>query len=170
MSFRKKGAKVTEELLQDILWDVKQKFSESLAPDYLKKLLKQCNPIFHIVNRPKWQIYGQAYLCSKWAKKDIAKRQLKLKQSTHPMTKVDGEYYFLIIQINKGAYKSITRRGLRYLIAHELGHILQICLDQEVDGCFSFSTANDHDNRWLRLTKWMGGTGSEIIPVEEIWC
>lgn len=169
MPFRKKGVKVTEELLHDVLWDVKQKFSESLAPVYLKKKLSKLEPIFHIVNRKKWLLYGQAWAVSKWAKKDIAKRQLKLKQSTHPTTTMDNDIYFLVIQINKGAWKGITRRGLRYLVAHEFAHLLQIVVDEEVDGCYSYSTNEDHNAKWLRYTRWMGGTGSETIPVDEIW-
>jgi hypothetical protein len=169
MSFRKKGVKVTDELLRDILWDVKQKFSESLAPAYLKRKLEKLDIIFHIVNRPSWYLYGQAWAVSKWAKKDIAKRQLKLKQRTHPTIAMDGDYYFLVIQINKGSFKGITRRGLRYLVAHELAHILQIVVDEEVDGCYSYSTSEDHNDKWLRFTRWMGGTGSEFIPLKEIW-
>ena len=170
MAFRKIAVRVKPELLYEILLEVKQKFFDSAAPDYLKRLLKRCYPIFHVINRPKWQIYGQAYLCGRYARKDFAKRYLKLRRSTHPMTRVDGDDYFLIIQINNGAHKGITRRGLKYLVAHELGHILQTVLDQEVDGQYSYSTQADHDDRWKRLTKWMGGSGKELIPDEEIWC
>jgi hypothetical protein len=169
MSFRKKGVTVTDELLQDILWDVKQKFYESSAPVYLKKKLDKISPVFHIVNRPHWQLYGQAWATSKWSKKDIAKRQLKLRQATHPTIILDGNVYFLVLQINKGSWRGITRRGLRYLVAHEFAHLLQIVVDEEVDGCYSFSTNEDHNYKWLKYTRWMGGTGSETIPVNEIW-
>lgn len=169
MPFHKKGVRVTDELLKDVLNDVKEKFDDSDAPKYLKRHLRKIEPIFQIVNRPNWYLYGQAWAVSRWAKKDIAKRQLKLRRSTHPMVILDDEYYFLVIQINKGSFRGITRRGLRYLVAHELAHILQIVVDEEVDGCYSYSTNDDHDHRWYRLTRWMGGTGSELIPHEEIW-
>lgn len=170
MPFHKKSVRITEELLQDILGDVKLKFYDSDAPDYLKRKLRAIQPVFQIVNRKLWQLYGQAWLVGKWAKKDIAKRQLKLRQSTHPTIVVDGDIYFAVIQINKAAARMITRRGLRYLVAHELAHILQIVVDQEVDGTFSYSTeTRDHDEKWVKYTHWMGGTGSEIIPISEIW-
>ena len=170
MSFRKKRVEVTQELLHEILREVTDKFLDSPAPKYLKQHIRRCNPVFHIVNRPKWNIYGQAYLCSRWVKADIAKMHMKLSTRKHPTTVINNEVYFLVIQINVGAWRSITKRGLRYLIAHEFGHIAQIVIDEEVDGQYSYSTDSDHDHRWLRLTKWMGGTGSERIPKNEIWC
>lgn len=169
MSFRKVHVGVTPELLNDILWDVKQKFFDSGAPDYLKRYLKRIHPVFHIINKPKWKIYGQAWLVSRWAKKDIAKKQLKLNINKHPTITIDGDIYFCILQINKGCYGFITRRGLRYLVAHELAHLLQIVVDEEVDGLYSYSTSEDHNKKWLHMTRWMGGTGSELIPPEEIW-
>jgi predicted nucleotide-binding protein (sugar kinase/HSP70/actin superfamily) len=114
-------------------------------------------------------LYGQAWAVGKWTKKDIAKRQLHIREKTHPSVALDGDIYFLVIQINKGAIRMITRRGLRYLLAHELAHILQICIDEEVDCGYSYSTEADHDEKWTRYAKWMGGTGSELIPFKEIW-
>lgn len=169
MSFRKIHVKVTPELLNDIINDVKQKFLFSDAPAYQKKLLKKIHPNFHIVRKPKWNIYGQAWLVSHIAKKDIAKRHLKLNVNKHPSITIDGDIYFCILQINRGCFSFITRRGLRYLVAHELAHLLQIVIDEEVDGLYSYSTSEDHNKKWFNIVRRMGGTGSEYIPPEEIW-
>jgi predicted nucleotide-binding protein (sugar kinase/HSP70/actin superfamily) len=169
MPYRKKGVKVTVELLDDILNDVVEKFYSSDAPLYLKKKLTHVQPIFCVTRRRKCNLIGSAWAVGCSYKKDAVKNQLKLNKNTHPTIILDGDYYFLIIKINKGAFRGITRRGLRYLVAHELAHILQIVVDEEVDDNYSYSTANDHDAKWLKYTKWMGGTGSELIPPEEIW-
>ena len=170
MAFRKKGVKVTPELLNDVLWDVKEKFFSSDAPEYLKKQLRRINPNFHIVRHRKWDIVAQAWMVGRFARKDVAKKCLKLKQSVHPVVTLDGDVYFPIIQINKGAFQGITRRGLFYVLAHELAHLLQIVNDEEVDGTYSYSSDADHDKRWLRLTLWMGGRGTEYIEHDQIWC
>jgi hypothetical protein len=171
MPFRKVCIKVTVDILNDILADIYEKFKNSKAPVYLKKHLMRIKPIFQIVNKPKWFIYGQAWaLSSRSRRKDIAKRQLKLRISTHPTIIIDNKYYFLIIQINIGAQQpGITHRGLRYLVSHELAHLLQIVVDKEVNGTTSYSTSEDHNNKWRKMTRWMGGTGSITIPPYEIW-
>jgi hypothetical protein len=152
-----------------ILNHIRDTFERSDAPQYIKRKLAKLHPIFEIVNAPKWQLYGQAYLVGQYAKKSAVKKRLKLKIQTHPTIYIDDTYFFCILQINKGAMHLVSYRGLRYLVAHELAHLLQIVLDEEVDGQYSYSTALDHDARWGRITKWMGGTGSELIPFKEIW-
>jgi hypothetical protein len=167
--WRRKSIKVTVNNLNMILNHIRDTFERSDAPKYLKKKLAKLHPIFEIVNAPKWQLYGQAYLVGQYAKKCAVKKRLKLKIHTHPSVYIDDNYFFCILQINKGAMHVVSYRGLRYLVAHELAHLLQIVVDEEVDGQFSYSTALDHDSRWQNITKWMGGTGSEIIPFKEIW-
>jgi hypothetical protein len=169
MPYRKKGVRITYELLEEILNEVKEKFNESEAPEYLKKKLKKINPVFFISNKKRTDMVGGAVAINRYAKKDLIKNSLKLKRSIHPTVTLLGEVYFLIIEVNKGGLRCITHRGLRYLVAHELAHLLQVVLDEEVDGSYSYSTPNDHDERWYRFTKWMGGTGSDIIPFNEIW-
>lgn len=169
MAYRKRSVKVTKELLESILEDVRIKFNSSDAPMTLKKKLATIYPIFEIINAPKWYIYGQAYCVGRYAKKCAVKRRYKLNITTHPTTIINDDYFFCIIQINKGAMHLVSRRGLRYLVAHELAHLLQTVVDEEVDGQFSYSTWNDHGLKWVQYTKWMGGTGSEIIPFKEIW-
>jgi hypothetical protein len=167
--YRRKSIKITVNNLNEILNQIRDTFERSAAPAYLKRKLSQIHPIFEIVNAPKWQLYGQAYLVGQYAKKSAVKKRLKLKVKTHPTVVIDETYFFCILQINKGSMHIISHRGLRYLVAHELAHILQIVADEEVDGQYSYSTALDHDEKWVKYTKWMGGTATEIIPFKEIW-
>lgn len=169
--FRKRSVRVTVELLDEVLKDVKERFYASDAPAYHKNLLKKITPVFHVVNRRKWDTVAQAWAVGKYVRKDDAKKALKLRQSTHPMLYIDGDQYFMLIQFNKGASYLWTRRGLRHVIAHELAHLLQIVVDKDVDGKTSLSNeATDHDEHWKRWAKQMGGTGKEIIMPAEMWC
>jgi hypothetical protein len=161
--FRKKNARITLGLLEDILDDVRWTFQNSEAPAYLKRRVRKLPIVFGIVNRPYSDICGNAIAIGRYAKKEPIKHRLKLKLRTHPTVTIDGDYYFLVIEINRGALKRITRRGLRYLVAHEYAHILQIVVDEEVSNQSSYSTPEDHNKRWQRFCKWMGGDVSEYI-------
>jgi hypothetical protein len=171
MAFRKIHIKVTQESLLDVLKDVKQTFSMSDAPDYLKKLVNRIDINFFIVNRPKWRLYGQAFLVAQQVKDDLAKKCLKLNAKVNPSIIIEGTVYFPIIEINKGMCHRITRRGQRHLVAHEFAHIIDSIVYKEVNGVYSISTQDkDHNENWVRKAKWMGGSGSELVPDEEIWC
>lgn len=168
--YRKKVIKdIDVKLLNDILIDVKHHFQQSSAPNYLKRLTLKINPIFTVVNRPHSLIYGCAYAISTSSRNFAIKKRLNLKREHHPSIDIDDQSYFLIIEINKPLLKRVTKRGLRYLIAHEFAHLIQIINDQEVDGRQSLSTPLDHDIIWKQLCKWSGGTGSDLIPFKEIY-
>lgn len=168
MSYRKKSARITIELLNELVSECRMNFRFSDAPQSAKKLLDKIHPIFQIIHQKKWQLYGNAMAIGKYAKKNRCKRLLKLKCATHPCITLDGNDYFMVIQINH--IRSFTRRGLRYLVAHEFAHLLQIAIDEEVYNQFSYSTDHDHDEKWQKLCTAMGGNGEEFIWTEDIWC
>lgn len=168
--FRKKSVRVTVELLEDILHDVKEKFYKSEAPEYHKNILRKITPVFHVIKRRRSNTVAQAWAVSKYVRKDPSKKALRLRQSTHPMMVIDGDPYFMLIQFNRGASCLWSRRGVRHVIAHELAHLLQIAVDKDVDGkCSMSDEATDHNERWQKWAKWMGGTGEEIISPTEMW-
>jgi hypothetical protein len=171
--FRKKTTPITVDVCNDLVQDIKIRFRSSEAPAYIKAKLEHITPIFIFINRPKWMFYGQAWCVSKWAKKDATKKKYKLREATHPMTMIDGNKYFMIIQINKGLLhtliNNVTHRGLRYLVAHELAHLLQFYVDEHVSTTYSFCVGDDHGTKWGNYVRWMGGTGSKVVPRSEIW-
>jgi hypothetical protein len=174
--FRKKSIIVTAELLNDLLTEVKQTFSVSNAPAYIKTISRNITPNFLIINRPTIKFVGQAWLCSPKVKKERSRswcwaypKRLKLNIATHPTVTVDHEVYFAIILINGGVYKKMTRRGIRYIIGHEFAHLIQIVMDKEVNGMTSFASEEDHNDKWYRLARWCGSTGSRYISSKEIW-
>lgn len=168
MAYRKKRAHVTIDLLEELAEECRQNFDASDATKKSKKLLDKISPIFQIIKQTKWQLYGNAMAIGRYAKKDRCKRILKLKCSTHPTVSLDGNDYFMVIQINN--IRGFTRRGLKYLVAHEFAHLLQIAIDEEVYNQFSYSTDHDHDERWQKLCFAMGGNGKEYIYDEDVWC
>lgn len=168
MAYCKKRCHVTIELLEELVGEIKEHFYKSPAPVKYKKLCKKINPVFHIINRKKWFFYGQAQAIGKYAKSYL-KRQLKLSCKTHPCVTLDGCEYFLVIEINLGL-RSFTRRGLRYLVAHEYAHLLQMVHDEEVYNQASYATESDHDWKWQTLCKCLGGVPSEFIEEKYIWC
>jgi len=168
MSYRKKRARITIDLLEELVEECRLDFGFSDATKRSKKLLDKIHPIFQIIKQTKWQLYGNAMAIGKYAKKDRCKRLLKLKCITHPTVSLDGNDYFMVIQINN--IKSFTRRGLKYLVAHEFAHLLQIALDEEVYNQSSYSTDHDHDEFWQKLCIAMGGNGKEFIYDEDVWC
>jgi hypothetical protein len=169
MAFCKKKVIVTIDLLDKLAEECKERFYKSDATQKSKQILKKVNPIFQIIRYPKWRIYGNAMAIGKYAKKDRCKRNLKLKCSNHPHLRLDGNDFFMVIQINV-ALGNFTRRGLRYLVAHELAHLLQIVEDEEVENQYSYSTDNDHSKRWATYCRQMGGNGEEFIELYHVWC
>ena len=161
MAYRKKKCHVTIELLNELAEECRQQFKLSDATKRSKKLLDKISPIFHIIKQKKWQLYGNAMAIGRYGKKNRCKQLLKLKCETHPSVSLDGNEYFMVIQINNIC--RFTRRGLKYLVAHEFAHLLSICLLCEVENQFSYSTDNDHDEKWQKLCKQMGGDGKEFI-------
>lgn len=172
MAYRKIGirASISVELLNELVKECKEKYLASSASAHLKQIAKDITPVFYIVKNKQWKFYGAAQAIGVYAKKCLAKRILKLKRETHPTTRILGDDYFMVITINLGLIRKITRRGLKYIVAHEFAHLIQIAHDEEVEGQSSFSTDNDHNRFWKVQCKRCGGDGEEFIWYRHVWC
>lgn len=164
--YRKKYCRITFDVLEEALTKVRKTFETSKAPKRLKKLLRRLPIIFKMCNFPQSKDCGMAIAIGERCR-HRASRRYKSFRKNKPGIRIDDEIYYLFIEINQGSLKRLTFRGLRYIIAHELAHIVQIVDDKEVEGHMSYSTPSDHDKKWGRMCKWMGGIDSPWI--ERLW-
>jgi len=125
----------------------KEKFLRSKAPASYKEACKKLDivPIF-INHKKKLADYGSAWCVRRGVRFFL----------DHKPVKIGTGLYFCVIELNKN-YKH-DDKSLSILIGHEMGHILQIVLEKDVNGRFNeYNPTVDHGTFWKMLSHWFGG-------------
>ena len=126
----------------------KKRFLKSTAPAAYKEICEKLDvvPIFINRSRGRNPLYAQAWCVSQSLRWYLG----------HEPIKIGRRYYFMIIEINR--YYEHNYFTLKTLIGHEMGHLMQIIVDKEVDGQYNLANPKkDHGPKWQKLSSWFGG-------------
>lgn len=168
MSFDMAHVRLTTAILHELTEEVKAKFYRSQQVVTYKQKLRKIFPIFRIVWKPRASFRARAWCVNINFKKVSERVDFKLSKLIHPYTQIGANEYFMLIEVEASGVKFVNRQKLANLVSHELAHLLQISIKQEIDAEGKYSMTNeetDHEPLWQNLHKAMGGDAETSVAI-----